>query len=364
MVSREFGTWSSVYNWIEEGAPSVLSKYQNVPLEKYPWSTSAILRVDAIQINSLDDLPAEAKEERRDWELEGLKSLLLVPLRGRGRLVTGSIGLRSYCRQIFWTQQDIRSLHIFSEAVANVLERKKTEEKLMEETAQLENSNKELESFSYSVSHDLRAPLRVIDGFSRMLLDEMKDLDEEKIKRIRTIQQNAVKMDLLIQDLLQFSRTGRAPISLNKLDVDRLVKEAWREQLNANPNRKMKLKAGDIPNAFGDQTLIRQVLSNLLSNAVKFSRQKKNALIEVGGESDGKETVFYVKDNGSGFDMQFCDKLFGVFQRLHSENEYEGTGVGLAIVQRIVNRHGGRVWARGKVGKGATFYFSLPAGKK
>ena len=171
-------------------------------------------------------------------------------------------------------------------------------------------------------------------------------------------------MDRLINDLLDFSRSSRAPISSNKIDMDRLVKEIWDEQLSANPDRKMELKKGKLPKAVGDEALIRQVLSNLLANAVKFSKKKKTAEIEIAGESTGKENVYFVKDNGAGFDMKYYDKLFGVFQRLHSGSEYEGTGVGLAIVQRIIHRHGGRVWAEGKIGKGATFYFSLPAVRK
>jgi PAS domain S-box-containing protein len=237
---------------------------------------------------------------------------------------------------------------------------KVAESELIERTKQLEEANKELESFSYSVSHDLRAPLRAVNGFSRMLLDEGERLDDETNRKIQVIRENVLKMDRLIRDLLYFSRSGRAQISRAIIDMDRLVNEIWKEQLSNNPSRNMELRKGDLPPAFGDEAMIRQVLTNIISNAVKFSSRKKKSVIEVGAESDTKENIYCVKDNGAGFDMKYYGKLFGVFQRLHSEREYEGTGVGLAIVQRIVHRHGGRVWAEGKVGKGATFYFSLP----
>jgi light-regulated signal transduction histidine kinase (bacteriophytochrome) len=237
---------------------------------------------------------------------------------------------------------------------------KVAESELIERTKQLEEANKELESFSYSVSHDLRAPLRAINGFSRMLLDEGERFDDETNRRIQVIRENALKMDRLISDLLHFSRSGRTQISRVIIDMDRLVNEIWKEQLSLNPNRNMELRKGGLPPAFGDEAMVRQVLANIISNAVKFSSRKRTSVIEVEAESGRKENIYCVKDNGAGFDMKYYSKLFGVFQRLHSEREYEGTGVGLAIVQRIVHRHGGRVWAEGKIGKGATFYFSLP----
>jgi light-regulated signal transduction histidine kinase (bacteriophytochrome) len=167
-------------------------------------------------------------------------------------------------------------------------------------------------------------------------------------------------MDRLINDLLYFSKYGRAAISRSKISMELLVTEIWQDQLSANPDRMLELKKEPLPNAVGDENLIRQVLSNLISNAVKFSKRKETAMIEIGSNSNAKENVYYVKDNGAGFDMEYSNKLFGVFQRLHSESDYEGTGIGLAIVQRIVHRHGGRVWAEGAVGKGAIFYFALP----
>ncbi len=243
----------------------------------------------------------------------------------------------------------------------DVTERMQMEKALKERSEQLEAANRELESFSYSISHDLRAPLRAIDGFSRMLLNSHGHLfDAEAGRRFQVIRDNARKMGRLIDDLLDFSRSGRQAISRTSLDMEELVAEVWQEQCLQNPELRMTLVNGSLPPAHGDRTLVRQVWVNLLSNAVKFSAGRYTITVEVGGRAEGAETVYYVKDHGIGFDMAYHDKLFGVFQRLHDDSAYEGTGVGLAIVRQIVTRHGGRVWGEGKENEGATFYFSLP----
>lgn len=252
---------------------------------------------------------------------------------------------------------------------SDITERKRAEEeinKLNEELkrniVQLEVANKELEAFSYSVSHDLRAPLRGIDGFSRIVLEDYTEkLDDEGRRYLNIIRSNTQKMGQLIDDLLLFSRLGRQELRASSIDMGKLAKAVSEELKLAVPERKLKFTINTLIPAQGDQAMIRQVLVNLLSNAVKFTRPKERAVIEVDGRSEGNENVYTVKDNGVGFDMQYVNKLFGVFQRLHSSEEFEGTGVGLAIVQRIIHRHGGRVWAEGKVGEGASFYFSLPA---
>jgi len=239
-------------------------------------------------------------------------------------------------------------------------ERRQAEMDLAERTMQLEAANKELESFSYSVAHDLRAPLRAIDGYARMILKKQGDkFDKDTLNRFNVIRSNALLMGQLIDDLLAFSRLGRKHISLTLLDVDALLRDVWKEMQNMNPDRNMVLTVNSIPPGCGDRALIKQVYINLLSNAVKFTRNRETAHIETGGYSDGNEVVYYVRDNGVGFDMQYCDKLFGVFQRLHSTDDFEGTGVGLAIVQRIAHRHGGRVWAEGKIDQGECIYFTL-----
>ncbi|MBE0558249.1 MAG: two-component sensor histidine kinase [Proteobacteria bacterium] len=218
-----------------------------------------------------------------------------------------------------------------------------------------------MESFSYSVSHDLRAPLRAIDGYARMILKRQADsFDEETRRQFNLIQENTRMMGQLIDDILAFSRLGRQNMATTDIDMEGLVGEVWEELRTINPNRQMILKIDRLPPSRGDRALIKQVITNLLSNAIKFTGTRDPAIIEVCGQVMENETVYTIKDNGVGFDMQFADRLFTAFQRLHGTDDFEGTGVGLAIVQRIILRHGGRVWAEGEVDKGASFSFSLP----
>ncbi|MEE9911801.1 MAG: PAS domain S-box protein [Deltaproteobacteria bacterium] len=243
----------------------------------------------------------------------------------------------------------------------DVTERRRAEEELKEYAANLEAANRELESFSYSVSHDLRAPLRAIDGFSKMILRRQGDqFDEETKRQFKQVQDNAKAMGQLIDDLLDLSKLNRQDLVVKILDVRQLVEKTWQELQNINPDRAMTLKMKTMPQALGDKALIKQVLANILGNAVKFTKTRDVAVIEVGGYEEEKDVVYFIRDNGVGFDMQFHDKLFGVFQRLHDASEYEGTGVGMALTQRIIHRHKGKIWAESKVDEGATFYFSLP----
>jgi PAS domain S-box-containing protein len=238
---------------------------------------------------------------------------------------------------------------------------RKLNAELNQRVAELRLANQEMEAFSYSVSHDLRSPLAVIGGFSHVLLEDYSGaLDEEARRFLDIINTNARKMGQLIDDLLAFSRTGRKEVRPAAINMEELLRGVFEEIRLTAPGRVVELELKPLPPARGDWSLVRQVLANLLSNAVKFTRLKEKALIEVGGEKIGKENRYYVKDNGVGFDMEYADRMFGVFQRLHSAEEFEGSGVGLAIVQRIVERHGGRVWAEGKAGEGATFSFTLP----
>jgi len=226
---------------------------------------------------------------------------------------------------------------------------------------ELEAANKELEAFTYSVSHDLRAPLRAIEGFSQILMeDHLPKLDEECQRLLRVVRDNTRQMGQLIDDLLAFSRISRYPLTADTLDMAELARSVASELVPVDASAAPQVQVYPLPEARADASLMRQVWVNLLSNAFKFSRGKDPRVIEVGSRVADGETVYHVKDNGVGFDMRYAHKLFGVFQRLHKASEFEGTGVGLAIVRRIVTRHGGRVWAEGTVGRGATFYFALP----
>jgi light-regulated signal transduction histidine kinase (bacteriophytochrome) len=249
----------------------------------------------------------------------------------------------------------------FAVIFMDITERKQAEIEVQKKTALLEEANREMESFSYSVSHDLRAPLRAIDGYARMILKRQADaFDEETRRQFNLIRENTGMMGQLIDDILAFSRLGREKMVTADIDMDGLFREVWEELRTINPERSLTLKIDRLPPSQGDRALIKQAITNLLSNAIKFTGRRDHALIEVCGQAKENETVYAIKDNGVGFDTQFADKLFTVFQRLHGKDDFEGTGVGLAIVQRIILRHGGRVWAEGEVDKGATFSFSLP----
>jgi light-regulated signal transduction histidine kinase (bacteriophytochrome) len=238
--------------------------------------------------------------------------------------------------------------------------------KVQETNRQLESANKELEAFSYSVSHDLRAPLRHIDGFAGLLAkNAAASLDQNGRRYLTTISDAAKRMGRLIDDLLSFSRTGRSELNCSLVDQYALVAAILGESRLERGGKPVEWKIAPLARVRADASMLRQVWSNLLENAVKYSGKAEHPRVEVGTYEDAGsgEHVFFVRDNGVGFDMQYVDKLFGVFQRLHSVSEFEGTGIGLANVRRIVARHGGRTWAEGAIGKGATFYFSLPKAK-
>jgi PAS domain S-box-containing protein len=262
--------------------------------------------------------------------------------------------------------------------VHDITERKRVQDELREHqehlevlvdnrTQQLANANEklklangEMEAFSYSVSHDLRVPLRAIDGFSHALLEDYGDkLDADGARLLNVVHDNTAKMGRLIDDILSFSRVGRAELTEGVVDMAASVQSVLTDLEPTLRNRTVRFRVGALPSAQGDATMMQRVWANLIENAVKYSGKKPEADIEIGAEAQDKETIYYVKDNGAGFDMQYADKLFGVFQRLHT-SEFNGTGIGLAIVKRIVTRHSGRVWAEGRPNEGAAFYFALP----
>ncbi len=234
------------------------------------------------------------------------------------------------------------------------------EERVVQRTAELEAANKELEAFSYSVSHDLRAPLRAVDGFSHAVLEDYgAQLPEQGRRYLQIIREGAQRMGMLIDDLLTFSRLSRAPLNKQEVDTGRLVRATLAELKAQQEGRQIDLRIGELPTCTGDPALLKQVWINLLSNALKYTQKREATVVEIGCEAKPEGNVFFVRDNGTGFDMRYAGKLFGVFQRLHRAEDYEGTGVGLAIVQRIIHRHGGRIWAEAAVDRGATFYFTV-----
>ncbi|MHB8896037.1 MAG: PAS domain-containing sensor histidine kinase [Candidatus Geothermincolia bacterium] len=297
--------------------------------------------------------PFSTALENRRWEL----FLLATPLRDTaGAVIGGIVAIEDITDQ----RNAQRELKRYSEQL---------EELVKERTQQLESTvnnltalNQELEAFSFSVSHDLRVPLRAMSGLSQMLLEQRgEQLDEEGRRQMGLIVESTERMGALIEDLLGLSRAGRHDMSWTLIDMQHLVSDVI-EELRVNATgRDLSFDLDRLPPAAGDRVLVRQVLTNLLENSIKFTRDAAPAVIEIGGSAGDDQNTYFVKDNGAGFDMAYSEKLFRVFQRLHSAEEFEGTGVGLALAQRIVHRHGGRVWARGLVGEGATFYFTLPA---
>jgi PAS domain S-box-containing protein len=234
------------------------------------------------------------------------------------------------------------------------------EDRVRSRTEQLEAANKELEAFSYSVSHDLRAPVRHIDGFVKLLERELPPATEKTAHYLRTIAASSQRMAALIDDLLALSRTGRAPLEMRTVQLRPLVDEVILDLKPDVARRKVEWRIGPLPAVRGDASLLRVVLQNLLDNAVKYTQPQRAAVIEIGARrlEDG-ETAVYVRDNGVGFDMRYADRLFGVFQRLHRADEFEGTGIGLATARRVIHRHGGRIWGEGEPGRGACFHFTV-----
>lgn len=258
-----------------------------------------------------------------------------------------------------------------SKVARDITDRKRTEAEILklnaelearvaQRTGELEAANKELEAFSYSVSHDLRAPLRAVNGFAGIVLEDYgAQLPKEGRDYLERVRSGGKRMGELIDDLLTFARLSRQPLGRQPVDMGRLVKDVLTDLNAAVAGRTVETRVADLPPSQGDPALLKQVWINLLSNALKYSRGRTPAVVEVGSQPGNGEPVYFVRDNGVGFDMQYAGKLFGVFQRLHRAEEFEGTGVGLAIVQRVIHRHGGRVWAQSEPGKGATFYFNL-----
>jgi signal transduction histidine kinase len=270
---------------------------------------------------------------------------------GKDEITTLARGFNGMMEQIQEMEKTLKDINLSLES------------RVKQRTSELETANKEMESFSYSVSHDMRAPLRTINGYSKIIEKKYGHaLDDDGKEVLQTITDEATRMGKLIDDLLAFSRLGRQDVQKTRVNMNELAAQALKEVLRSEEDAsKAAISIDNLPDAWADPNLIMQVLVNLLSNAVKYSGRKEEPLVHVGYYKENKINIYFVKDNGAGFDMQYYNKLFGVFQRLHNQEEFKGTGIGLAIVQKIIVRHGGKIWAESAIDKGTTFYFSLPS---
>jgi two-component system, sensor histidine kinase and response regulator len=273
-------------------------------------------------------------------------------------------GAFSFITKPFQPEILINKVKLFVDHYRNEYMLKSLNESLQEKNLELGLVNKELESFTYSVSHDLRAPLRSIDGYARVLFEDYYEkIDDDGKKSLERIKNNAQMMGRLIDDLLDFSKVGRKELNKDLVNMNDIVNTVIGELQEQMKNRDIEFKISDLHTQMADINLLKQVWINLISNAIKYTRKREKTIIEI-GSSNGLQPIYHIKDNGAGFDMLYVNKLFGVFQRLHKEKDFEGTGVGLAIVQRIISKHGGSIWAEAEVDKGATFYFSLSKHKQ
>ena len=356
--------WQVTRQWAQNEPTSLPGRWSSVQGSVIEW-------VVVNRTSLLESEPGERGiwQETEKLQRTGMRSRLLLPLIVQER-VLGVLAVASQqpdafseeMQSILMTIADQLSIAIQKADLYEQVQRHaaELEQHVQMRTAELEAANKELEAFTYSVSHDLRAPLRAIDGFSRMILrDYEAQLPEDGQRRLRVVRENAQQMGNLIDDLLAFSRLNRQPLNRQTVDLTEMATQVIEQLRSSGASHPVELILAPTPPGQADPALLKQVMVNLLSNAMKFTRNCEAARIEIGYHEENNETVYFVKDNGAGFDMRYANKLFGVFQRLHRADEFEGTGVGLAIVQRIIHRHEGRVWAEAEVNQGATFYFTL-----
>lgn len=309
----------------------------------------------------IEDIYADYRVPADAYRPTFVKSLVMVPIRRIDPI--GAIG-NYWATQKLPTQEQVWLLQSLADVTAVTMENIKVyaemEQRVKARTQQLEIINKELEAFSYTVSHDLKAPLRIINGYIDMVLeDHAGEIGAEPRRLMEKIQNRGTGLSQMIDQMLIFFKTATREPHKSEVPMKKLVTEITEDIRRHENGRKIEFIIHDIPDARADHSLIKHALHNLISNAVKYTSGRDKAVIEIGAEKNG-EAIWFVKDNGVGFDMRYYNKLFGVFQRLHNADEYEGSGIGLASVQRIINRHGGKVWAHAKVDEGATFYFSLP----
>jgi len=339
---------------------SMLDSGRTVPLHHFQFTDNALAKDLHIveDISSITQTPLI--QQLRE---EGIRSFASLAMRMDDELI-GVVNLGTSEPRCF-TEQEQRIAQEVTDQLTIALRQAQLLEQVQQHTERLEQRveerTQELESFTYSVSHDLRTPLRAVDGFSRMLLNSHSDqLDDEGQRLLSVIVESAQRMGQLIDDLLALSRLGSREMRSGPIDMDALVNDVIDELTHAHPERDIVFTCDALPDTCGDRSMVRQAFTNLLSNAVKFTQDESPARIHITTDADAEEPTYIIEDNGAGFDMAYADKLFGVFQRLHDDETFEGTGVGLAIVERVVHRHDGQVWAEGEVGEGATFFVTLP----
>lgn len=342
--------------YADEDAIAPLWKGQRFPMSACISGWSMINRQCAV----IEDIYSDSRIPVDAYSPTFVKSLVMVPIRKADPI--GAIG-NYWAKHHQPTAEEVYLLQsladITSVSIENVYVYNKLEERVKQRTEQLESVNKELEAFSYSVSHDLRAPLRAIKGFAEMFLEDFgHSLSEEGRHLIHNVSYNAAKMERLVEDLLAFSRMGKKELRTTEVAMNDLT-EAVLAELNNTLQHKARIEVKELDTISADYGLMYQVMLNLIGNAIKYSSKKEQPMITVSSARQANEVVFSVQDNGVGFDMKYAQRLFGVFQRLHADAEFEGTGVGLALVQRIINKHGGRMWADAKPNEGATFSFAL-----
>ncbi len=302
------------------------------------------------QYSSYLEFPAISKDGKQFWLGQNVQPLIeneqIIGFQAVARNITERVAAEEAMKH---SQEEVRKLN------------EELERRVIERTMQLENTNRELESFSYSVSHDLKAPLLTINSFTQFLAEHLGEkLDGEGKRLIAVIKTNTQRMQHLVSALLMLSKTNKKALDVTAIDMTSLAQETFNDITSPEIKQNIAVTISHLPNARGDKILLRQVWVNLLSNAMKFTLAQGEHTIKVGGYTENNKNVYFVKDTGAGFDMNDSQKLFGVFSRLHAEDEYEGAGIGLSIVRRVIHRHHGDVWAEGEIGKGATFYFSLP----
>ena len=350
----------NTHEWCAEGIEAHIHRLKNLPIEAFPYFHQYMVRRDVFHIPRVADLPPEAGAEKAEFELEGIQSLIVVPLVFRGSLF-GFVGFDSVRTEKSWDADGIALLKIVGQLFVNVLERRRSEEELRRHAAELTRSNADLEQFAYVASHDLQEPLRMVASYVQLLVKRYKDkMGAEADEFIDYVVNGVVRMQALINDLLTYSRLGTHAKPLRPVDSGQVVDQVIENLQLAVKETSAVVSREALPVVRADASQLGQVFQNLIGNAIKFHGNAPPQ-VRVWAERKAGEWIFAVADKGIGIDPQYMDRLFAIFQRLHNQEAYPGTGIGLAICKKIVERHGGRIWVESQPGAGATFRFAMPA---